>query len=282
MLMFSKKSLLISLGILFFITGCSNVKTLQITPENNIINKESALQIRDIQTRIFENTTKEELVNAIVDTLLDDGYFVTMIDAKTGVISAKNSKNSPELNLVSVIKELKNNTFLVRFSINAIDKSLAFKSYIVIEDDIIYRYLFDRLRKSLFLDKEFYQTKDHEEVKAEIKTEIKVQIEKVVKSKNTQEPRISKKIVKKCISPKCTNAPLVYSVQFLCSSNKEQALVEYNSLKAKNLDVRIHPFYEYQVVRLGRYKTRVEAEKIMNDFKNNYPDISIVAFKSNK
>ena len=56
--MFSKKNLLISLGALFFITGCSNVKTLEMTPENNIINKESSLQIRDIQTRTFENTTK--------------------------------------------------------------------------------------------------------------------------------------------------------------------------------------------------------------------------------
>ena len=280
--MFSKKNLLISLGVLFFITGCSNVKTLEMTPENNIINKESSLQIRDIQTRTFENTTKEDLINAIVDTLLDDGYFVNMIDTKAGVISAKNSKNNPELDIVSVVKELKNNSFLVRFSINAIDKSLAFKSYIVIEDDLIYRYLFDRLRKSLFLDQEFYQTENTQEVNTQINTKIKVDVHEVVAPKVVKQESAAKKVVKKCTYAKCTNAPLVYSVQFLCSSNKEQALTEYNNLKSKNLDVRIHPFYEYQVVRLGRYKTRVEAEKIMNDFKNNYPDISIVAFKSNK
>ena len=51
--MFSKKNLLISLGILFLITGCTNVKNLEITPENNIINKESSLQIRDIQVITF-------------------------------------------------------------------------------------------------------------------------------------------------------------------------------------------------------------------------------------
>ena len=277
--MFSKKNLLISLGALFFITGCSNVKTLEMTPENIIINKESSLQIRDIQTRTFENTTKEDLINAIVDTLLDDGYFVNMIDTKAGVISAKNSKNNPELNLVSVVKELKNNSFLVRFSINALDKSLAFKSYIVIEDDIIYRYLFDRLRKSLFLDQEFYETKQAEEVKIELKVEVE---QKPLEHKIVQEAVVQKKEVKKCTSSKCNNTPLVYSVQFLCSSDKTQALSEYNNLKSKNLDVRIHPFYEYQVVRLGRYKTRTEAEKVMSDFKNNYPDISIVAFKSNK
>ena len=116
--MFSKKNLFISLGILLFATGCSNVKNLSPTAENNIINKESALQIRDIQTRTFDNTSKEDLVNAIVDTLLDDGYFVTMIDTNSGVISAKNNKNNPELNLVAVIKDIKNENFLVRFSLN--------------------------------------------------------------------------------------------------------------------------------------------------------------------
>ena len=54
--MFNRKNLLISLSVLFLITGCSNVKNLEITPENNIINKESSLQVRDIQVRTFENT----------------------------------------------------------------------------------------------------------------------------------------------------------------------------------------------------------------------------------
>ena len=69
--MFSKKNLFITMTFMFFITGCSNVKTLEISPENNIINKESALQIRDVQIRTFENTSKENLINAIVDSLLD-------------------------------------------------------------------------------------------------------------------------------------------------------------------------------------------------------------------
>jgi hypothetical protein len=44
-------------------------------------------------------------------------------------------------------------------------------------------------------------------------------------------------------------------------------------------DVRMHPYYEYQVIRLGRFKTRLEAEVLMNRFKDNYPEISVVAFK---
>ncbi len=140
--MFNRKNLLISLGTLFLLTGCSNVKNLEITPENNIINKESSLQVRDIQVRTFENTSREHLINAIVDTLLDDGYFITTIDVKTGVVSAKNIKNDVELNLVSVVKEVKNESFTVRFSINAIDRNSS-NTYIITQDDLIYRYLFD-------------------------------------------------------------------------------------------------------------------------------------------
>ncbi|MBP7742038.1 MAG: SPOR domain-containing protein [Aliarcobacter sp.] len=285
--MFSKKNLFISLGILLFATGCSNVKNLSPTAENNIINKESALQIRDIQTRTFDNTSKEDLVNAIVDTLLDDGYFVTMIDTNSGVISAKNNKNNPELNLVAVIKEIKNENFLVRFSLNGIDKSLAFKSYIIIEDDVIYRYLFDKLRKSLFLDQEFYKVPSKEEVLA--KQEIIVQKETIIVHLPEKKKDVIKKIApkkyisKKCSTNKCKDStPLVYSVQFLCDIDKNLALREFKKLKDQNHDVRIHPYHEYQVVRLGRYKTRTEAQEVMNKFKDSYPEVSIVGFKSKR
>ena len=66
MKMFSKKSLIISLGLSFIITGCNSPKMLQLTQENSFINTQSALQIRDIQVRTFNNTTKENLSNAII------------------------------------------------------------------------------------------------------------------------------------------------------------------------------------------------------------------------
>lgn len=275
--MFNRKNLLISLSALFLITGCSNVKNLEITPENNIINKESSLQVRDIQIRTFENTSREHLINAIVDTLLDDGYFVTTIDARTGVISAKNIKNDAELNLVSVIKEVKNESFSVRFSINAIDRSTT-KPYIIIQDDLIYRYLFDKLRKSLFLDQEFYKVPQAKEPQPVIQKEITI-IEKIIEPKVT--PKVEpKKVVKKCSTAKCEeSSSLIFSVQFLCTANKEVVQKEFEKLKNDGLDVRVHPYYEYQVLRLGRYKTRIEAEDAMQKFKSTYPEISVVAFK---
>jgi hypothetical protein len=275
--MLNKKILLISLSAFFLITGCSNVKNLEITPENNIINKESSLQVRDIQIRTFENTSREHLINAIVDTLLDDGYFVTTIDARTGLVSAKNIKNDVELNLVSVVKEVKNESFSVRFSINAIDRSTTM-SKIIIQDDLIYRYLFDKLRKSLFLDQEFYKVPEPKEPQPVIQKEITI-IEKVSEPKVN--PKIEpKKVVKKCSTGKCEeSSSLIFSVQFLCTANKEVVQKEFEKLKNDGLDVRVHPYYEYQVLRLGRYKTRIEAEDAMQKFKSTYPEISVVAFK---
>ena len=275
--MFNRKNLLISLSALFLITGCSNVKNLEITPENNIINKESSLQVRDIQVRTFENTSRENLINAIVDTLLDDGYFVTTIDARTGVVSAKNIKNDVELNLVSVVKEVKNESFSVRFSINAIDRSTA-KPYIVIQDDLIYRYLFDKLRKSLFLDQEFYKVPQAKEPQVVIQKEVTI-IEKIVEPK--VETKIEpKKVIKRSSTAKCEeSSSLIFSVQFLCTANKEAVQKEFEKLKGEGEDVRVHPYYEYQVLRLGRFKTRIEAEVAMQKFKNTYPEISVVAFK---
>ena len=261
---------------MFFITGCSNVKTLEISPENNIINKESALQIRDVQIRTFENTSKENLINAIVDSLLDDGYFITMIDTEAGVISAKNSKKNTELNLVSVIKEVKDNNFAVRFSITAIDRSAVFNSYIVVQDDLIYRYLFDKLRKSLFLDKDFYQVPTKEKPIAQKELVI---VEKHIEPKVVTK-YVEKKAIQGCSTKKCQNSSsLIYSVQFLCTADKQLAQKEFEKLKNEGLDVIIHPYYEYQVVRLGRYKNRIEAENTMQKFKNNYPEITITAFK---
>lgn len=276
--MFNRKNLLISLSVLFLITGCSNVKNLEITPENNIINKESSLQVRDIQVRTFENTSREHLINAIVDTLLDDGYFVTTIDARTGVVSAKNIKNDVELNLVSVVKEVKNESFTVRFSINAVDRSSDFNSITVIQDDIIYRYLFDKLRKSLFLDQEFYKVPQAKEPQVVIQKEVTI-IEKIVEPK--VETKIEpKKVIKRSSTAKCEeSSSLIFSVQFLCTANKELVKKEFEKLKNDGLDVRVHPYYEYQVLRLGRYKTRIEAEDAMQKFKSNYPEISVVAFK---
>jgi hypothetical protein len=276
--MLNKQNLLISLGTLFLITGCSNIKNLEITPENNIINKESSLQVRDIQVRTFENTSRDNLINAIVDTLLDDGYFITTIDTKAGVVSAKNIKNDIELNLVSVVKEIKNESFSVRFSINGVDRSSDFKSISVIQDDLIYRYLFDKLRKSLFLDQEFYKVPEQKEPQTVIQKEVTI-IEKIVEPK--VEPKIeAKKVVKKCSTGKCEeSSSLIFSVQFLCTANKDVVQKEFEKLKNEGLDVRVHPYYEYQVLRLGRFKTRIEAENAMQKFKSNYPEISVVAFK---
>lgn len=93
-------------------------------------------------------------------------------------------------------------------------------------------------------------------------------------------PKIEKKVSHKCATSKCQDSgSLIYSVQFLCTSDKNIAQKEFENLKASNPDVRMHAYYEYQVLRLGRFNTRLEAEVLMNKFKENYPEICVVAFK---
>ena len=162
---------------------------------------------------------------------------------------------------------------------NLIDLDISnFNTINVIQDDIIYRYLFDKLRKSLFLDQEFYKVPESKEAQILIQKDVTI-IEKIVETKVKQDIE-PKKFVKKCSTAKCEeSSSLIFSVQFLCTTDKNIVQKEFEKLKNEGEDVRVHPYYEYQVLRLGRFKTRIEAENAMKRFKGNYPEISIVAFK---
>ena len=111
------------------------------TIANDSLQKKNEKDIVDVYRHLFSKKTKRDTIaiKKVAWTAIPAAGY-TMQTGFAGVISAKNNRNNPELNLVAVIKEIKNETFLVRFSLNGIDKSLAFKSYIIIEDDVIYRY----------------------------------------------------------------------------------------------------------------------------------------------
>lgn len=270
--MIKKKNLFIPLGLVFLFTACSNIKTLQITPQNNIINKQSALEIRDIQIKTFDNTTKNDLINSIVDTLLDDGYFITLIDVNAAVISAKSKKDELELNFVSVIKEIKKDSFLVRFSINAVD--LDYKNFEIVNDDLMYRYFFDRLRKSLFLEKNLYKKDETIEIKKPSIKETSIK-EDEIKIKNIYtSPIILNNEIK-------TNFNKIgkYTLQFISAKDKKSALDVFNQLKSDNLDVRLESLRNYYVVRIGKFKKPEEAYGLLNKLKSKYKEVVMIKLK---
>lgn len=271
-MMINKRNLFIPLGLMFLFTACSNIKTLEITPQSNIINKQSALQVRDIQMKIFDNTTKEDLVNAIVDTLLDDSYFVTLIDIKAGVISAKTKKNGLELNLVSVIKEVTKDSFLIRFSINTIDSK--YNSYEVIDDDLLYKYFFDRLRKSLFLEKNFYKKTENIEIK-EVLLKEKYIKEDQIKTKTIYTPPLLLEKEHKTQINKVGK----YTLQFVSAKDKKSTLDNYNKLKSENFDVRLESLKNYYVVRLGRFNKPEEGDALLNKLRSRYPEVIMIKLK---
>jgi hypothetical protein len=275
MMMFSKKNLFISLGLAFFITGCNNAKTLELTSQNNIINKQSSLQIRDIQIRTFDNTTKENLSKAIIDTLLDDDYFITLIDINAGVISAKTKKDALELNLVSIIKEVSENSYSVRFSITAVDEE--FNSYTIIDDDLIYRYIFDKLRKSLFLEKNLYnKTQNIEMQKSENiqKIDDTLKIDKIVENTVPTFP-----IIKQNKKEYKTRNIGKYTLQFVSAKDKTSAISDFNQLKKEGYEVRLESLKNYYVVRLGLFKNPNEGAELLNKLRINHPEVLMIKLR---
>ncbi len=268
-LIFSKKNLAIPLVLSFFITGCNNTKTLELASENNITEKQSSLQMRDIQTKNFDNTTKENLSNAIINTLLDDGYFITFIDVNSGLISAKSRKDGVELSLVSVINEFSKNSYSVRFSINAVDIRL--NSYTIVDDNLIYNQLFDKVKKSLFLEKNPHIKPKNVEIKESKKIENIPNEHKIEEKSISNFPIIEEK-KQKTVAKESGK----YTLQFVSAKDKKTAIEDYNKLKNKGYDVRLESLKNYYVVRLGNFEKPNEGYELLNKLKKDFPKVLLL------
>lgn len=281
MAMKSKNIILASLATVFLFAGCNANKSVQLTPSSEIINKKSPLQIRDVQMKTFDNTSKSTLINAMVDTILDDGYYVTVIDLNSGVLSAKNNKDGLEFNLVSLIKEVSKNSFLVRISINAIDRSVEPNQYAIIEDNTIYTYMFDRLRKSLFLEDNFYDKKHNQEpvIKEEVAQEIIDSTESIqnqIIELPTKQDTLIKTDLKQITS---IDSSFYYTVQFISAVEEKSAKKVLDKVSQVNSDVRLEKLNKYHVVRLGKFDNHMEARELINTLKEQFPEVIIVKVK---
>jgi hypothetical protein len=277
----SKNIILTSLATVFLFAGCNANKSVQLTPSSEIINKKSPLQIRDVQMKTFDNTSKSALINAMVDTILDDGYYVTVIDLDSGVLSAKNNKDGLEFNLVSLIKEVSKDSFLVRISINAVDRSVEPNQYVIIEDNTIYTYMFDRLRKSLFLEDNFYDKKHNQEpvIKEEVAQEIIDSTESIqnqIIELPTKQDTLIKTDLKQITS---IDSSFYYTVQFISAVEEKSAKKVLDKVSQVNSDVRLEKLNKYHVVRLGKFDNHTEARELRNTLKEQFPEVIIVKVK---
>ena len=149
--------LIIVTSILF--TGCLN-NSLNNSQVNELISKKSQLDTRSMQTQQFNDVNKTDLQKAIVNTLQDESLSIQ--DFEDNFISAQGYKNNLELLMQISIFDKENDIFDVRISIN-VKNQKAHSSTI----NAYYPYLFERLKKSIFLEQNLYNKSEDDNVTVE-------------------------------------------------------------------------------------------------------------------
>lgn len=240
---------IIVLIVVSFFSGCSTNKNqvLPLDDISKIITEKSQLQIRQYQTKRFFNTSKEELLNIVLNTMQDEQYFVSFSDIDTGLVSAKGRKNNLDLEIVVLIETREKNNFDIRLSLNILDENK--NRYI--EYEKVYQYLFERIRKSFFLEKQLNKKK--------------TKITKVTSS-STNPKKIKK-----------SNLNMKYTIQLISAKNKtyaEQYLQRANNYSNPILKV----VGEYFVVRVGIFDGYASARLYLDSVKKRFDNPIIVKY----
>lgn len=154
------KILFFCFSIVFF-SGCTldnNIPAPHNKPiekKTDFTNKLAQSKIRDIQTRVFKGIKKDIVEKAVVNTMVDEDFFITLIDNKKGIITATGNKNTLDLRFIAVIKQTENENISVRFNVDTIRGEPFNKRYEIVKNDLLYEYLFSRLKKSISLEQEY-------------------------------------------------------------------------------------------------------------------------------
>ena len=81
------KSALIVIALLFFFAGCA-------TTQQRLLDSDSSqVQLRSIQTRVFDTSDKEKTLRTVMSTLQDLGFVLDKADAVLGTVSATKLNN---------------------------------------------------------------------------------------------------------------------------------------------------------------------------------------------
>lgn len=131
----SWKNRLLVVALPILLTGC-------VTANQHVMESASAVELRSFQTRAFDMTDKEKMLNAVIATLQDLGFIIDKADEDLGLVTA--TKYSGYQIRMSVIVQPRGKTQLaVRASALYNDKA--------IEEPMPYQDFFTALEKSLFL-----------------------------------------------------------------------------------------------------------------------------------
>jgi len=114
----------------------------QFNPPQRILEGESQVQLRSIQTRSFETTEKQQTLRTVIATLQDLGFVIDKADADLGAVSAT-KLDGYELRMTVTVRPRDTTQLLVRAS--------AQYQMRPIDDPEPYQDFFTALEKSMFL-----------------------------------------------------------------------------------------------------------------------------------
>lgn len=83
-----RKSSIVLILCLLFLASCATTQQRLLDSDNG-----GQLQLRNIQTRVFDTTDKEKTLRTIMSTLQDLGFVIDKADVNLGTVSATKLKN---------------------------------------------------------------------------------------------------------------------------------------------------------------------------------------------
>lgn len=114
----------------------------EMSPPKPVLEGDSQVALRSIQTRSFETDDKEQTLRTVIATLQDLGFVIDKADADLGAVSAT-KLDGYELRMTVTVRRKTEDTMLVRAS--------AQYQMEPIDDPATYRDFFTALEKSMFL-----------------------------------------------------------------------------------------------------------------------------------
>ena len=130
------KSVLVMIVFLLLSVGCATTKQRLLDSDS------SQVQLRSIQTRVFDTTDKEKTLRTIMSTLQDLSFVIDKADATLGTVSATKLKHYA-LRITVTVRQKGETQLLVRAN--------AQYNIQPITDPELYQEFFTSLGKAMFL-----------------------------------------------------------------------------------------------------------------------------------